>query len=301
LAQGLSAGGEASVAAIYLVEWAPAGKRGLFGSAMPVGSAAGLLLGTLTVAVLNSLLRPETMGAWGWRTPFLIGGLLAPVGFLIRRAAGETPAYERARANAVQMPKATLSVRRVLQAVLFDMLWAVGFYFFLSYMPTYAQRELHFGPAAVFWISALGVAFHIATLPLCGGWSDRLGRRPVLLASCVGFAALLLPLFTALTRSPTLISFAATTLVCGFLLSLYPGPAPAAMSEIFPTQSRSSGMTLGYNIATLMFGGFTPFIATWLIAARHTPLAPIYYVMAIAVLAAIFILTLRETAWDAFG
>jgi MHS family proline/betaine transporter-like MFS transporter len=300
LLQGFSAGGETTTAAAFIVEWASPNKRGLFGSFQQVGSATGLLLGTLAVALLTSILGKETMMDWGWRIPFIIGAVLAPIGFIIRNSVGETPVFDRlAKDKPVTEPVAEASPGvLMLRAFLFTLFWSVGFYFFLSYMPTFAQRELKLVASSVFWINTVAVLVYIACIPLFGGLSDKIGRKASLLGSCIGFAVVLIPLFNRLTAAPSLEGYVGAMLLSAVLLAMYTGPAAATLSEMFPARNRSSGMAIGYSLSTLVFGGFTPFIATWLISRFGTPLAPIYYVVVCAIAGAVFIATIRETSKD---
>lgn len=298
LAQGFSAGGETTAAAAFIVEWAPHNRRGLYGSFQQVGSAAGLLLGTLTVAILTTMFSKETMAEWGWRIPFLIGSVLAPIGFIIRKSVGETPAFKliSTEQESVEDSTPVKMPGLMMKAFLFTLFWSVGFYFFLSYMPTFAQRELQLDGSSVFWINTLATTLYILVIPVFGMTSDRFGRKPVIMGSCLGFSVLSIPMFSMLASHATLGMYTTTMIVSAILLAMYTGPAAATLSEIFPTRYRSSGMAVGYSLSTLVFGGFTPFIATWLIAQFGTPLAPIYYVTVCAVVGTIFIFTLKETA-----
>ena len=298
LLQGFSAGGESTTAAAFIVEWAPNGRRGFWGSFFQMASGIGLLIGSLVVAGLTTLLSPQEMQEWGWRIPFLLGALLAPVAFLVRRAAQETPQFARLAEEPEATEQADFQgkVLRIAQAFLLALFWCVGFYFFLSYMPTYAIRELKLEVATVFWLSSLAsLAFIIAT-PIFGAASDIYGRKKMLLLSCAAFAISAVPAFTYLTHNPNPGNYFAIVTVTGLIFSMYTGPAGAALSELFPTKTRSSGMAIGYNISAVVFGGFTPFIATWLIKTFETPLAPIYYVAASAFVGGIFVLSMKETA-----
>jgi MHS family proline/betaine transporter-like MFS transporter len=301
LAQGFSAGGETTTAAAFIVEWAPKGRRGLFGSFQQVGSALGLLSGTLMAAIITTILPADTMAAWGWRIPFLIGAILAPVGLIIRASVSETPVYSAATNAAAtgnfNAPKKGRLIP-VLKCFLFSLFWSVGFYFFLSYMPTFAQRELKLDASLSFWLSTAASAAYVLAIPIFGALSDRIGRKPILMGSCIGFALLLMPLFKSLTANPTTAMLLGVMLITAVMLAMYTGPAAATLSEIFPTHSRSSGMAVGYSVATVIFGGFTPFIATWLIVQFGTPLAPIYYVIACAVAGGLSIAAFRETSRD---
>lgn len=299
LVQGFSAGGETTAAAAFIVEWAPSNRRGLFGSFQQVGSAAGLLLGTLVVATLTSFLEPVTMAGWGWRIPFLIGIALAPVGYIIRSGVEETPVFKQQQ-DVVEIKNQTTSSFNgmVFQAFLFSLFWSVGFYFFLSYMPTFAQRELSINAGKVYWVCAAGTLIYMVAIPIFGLLSDKIGRKPVLFLSCSAFTVGLLPLFVAFSASPTPSFLLLVVASCAIMLAAYTGPAAATLSEFFPTRSRSTGMAVGYSFGTVIFGGFTPFISTWLIAIFHTPLAPIYYVTACAAIGGIFVFSMRETSRD---
>jgi MFS transporter, MHS family, proline/betaine transporter len=296
--QGLSLGGESMSAVAFIVEWAPEKRRGFVGSFQQFGSGIGLLLGSLMVAVLTTTLSAEAFQSWGWRIPFLFGVVVGPVGYLIRRRVGETPAYIVASANRISADQVSTTgdlTYRAFQAFMFTLFWSVGFYFFLSYMPTFAQRHLNIaGPTAI-WVNTFMLLFYIALIPFCGMLSDKLGRKPVLVTSCLGFAVLCYPLFSYLLGGVSLGIYIPVVLLFGALLAMYTGPAPATISEMFPTRNRAKWMSIGYAVSVAL-SGFTPFVAVWLTSYFGTPLAPIYGVIATAAVAGLFILTLNETA-----
>ena len=128
--------------------------------------------------------------------------------------------------------------------------------------------------------------------------SDRIGRKPLLLTSCLAFAFLSYFLFHLLVTRASLATVMAVQLVFALMIALFSGPGPAAIAEIFPTRSRSTWMSAGYTLSTTIFGGFAPFIATWLIAATGSPIAPAYYVIAAAAVSTAVIASLRETGHD---
>lgn len=295
LLQGFSAGGEATTAAVFLVEWAPKNRRGLFGSFMQVGSVLGLMLGSLVVALCTAVLGPDTLGDWGWRVPFALGAATFPIAYLIRRNTGETPTYTH-ETNEQAEDRPSWDMRGMVQAFLLLLFWSVGFYFFLTYMPTYLEREYGISSSDALWINIVAMVVHIAAVLATAMLSDRIGRRPVLLIGCVAFIIVPVPLFMILASGVSLpFLYFAITLV-GILLAFYTGPAATAGAEFFKTSTRSSGYAIGYNISAVIFGGFTPYIATWLIEATGSEMAPIYYLSASALVGGVFVFTIKETA-----
>jgi MHS family proline/betaine transporter-like MFS transporter len=295
LMQGFSAGGEWGGSTAFIVEWAPEGKRGWYGSFQQMSVAAGLLLGSGTAAVLASALSPEDMEAWGWRIPFLLGGLLGPVGLWMRRTLEETPAYVRAREEAPERARSPVAL--AARAFGFTILWTVSYYIFLNYMPSFTERYASLSRAQALWSNTVGLVVLVLAVPMWGRVSDRTGRRPLLLACCAAFLVLPYPVATFLASGPAFGSIIALQVFMAVVIALFSGTGPAAIAEIFPTRSRSTWMTTGYALAVAIFGGFAPYIATWLIRETGSPIAWVYYVMAAAVVSGAVIYRLEETAF----
>ena len=299
LMQGFSAGGEWGGSTSFLVEWAPAGRRGLFGSFQQMSVVGGLLLGSGFAALLNSWLDPATMDSWGWRVPFLVGGLLGPVGIYMRRRIDETPAYVRvAQQNA--LPKSGPSgFALAVRAFGFTIVWTVCFYVLLNYMPTWTQKYMKLSAASALWSNTIGLVALVVAIPVMGHLSDRHGRKPLLIGCCIAFIIVPYPLFTYLASGS--VSFGmliAVQILFALLISMFSGAGPAAIAEIFPTRSRSTWMTSGYALSVAIFGGFAPYISIWLIERFGSPTVHSYYLIAAAVVSTAVIWGLKETAFD---
>ena len=298
LVQGFSAGGEWGGSTTFIVEWAPEGRRGFYGSLQQSSVAGGLLLGSAVAALLNTMVTPEILDSWAWRIPFLLGGLLGPVGLYMRRNIEETPAFLRA-SEVSPSENAQLSVaplRLAMRALGFTILWTVSYYVILSYMPTFLQKYVKLSRTEALWSTTAGLLVLVAATPLMGLLSDRIGRKPLLLAACAGFILLPYPLFVLMLSGVSLATIVVVQIVLALTIALYSGPGPAAIAEIFPTKVRSTWMSTGYSAGVAIFGGFAPFIATWLIARTGNPISPSYYVIAAAVASMAVILGLEETA-----
>jgi len=297
LLQGFSAGGEWGGGTAFIVEWAGKNKRGLTGSLQQISVAAGLLLGSGFAAILSTALDEASFAEWGWRIPFLLGALIGVVGIYIRRNVDETPAFTQtisAPSTRGQSDKGI--ILPALRAFGFTIHWTVVYYIFLAYMPTFAMRHLNLERADALWSNAAGLLTLIILAPITGYFSDKYGRKPFLIASCLAVAAAVYPIFNYLLASPSLLSLVCVQIFFGMLIALYSGPGPAAIAELFDTAKRATGMSVGYSLAVAIFGGFAPFIATWLIDITNSPLSPAFYVLSAALLTTVVIVRFPETA-----
>jgi MHS family proline/betaine transporter-like MFS transporter len=297
LAQGFSTGGEWGGSTSFIVEWAPENRRGLFGSIHQASVSTGLLLGSGTAALLSTVLAPETMQNWGWRVLFLLGGLLLPVGLYLRRNIAETPAFRRAQAEAPRTAEAS-GLLLAARAFGFTILWTVTSYAMLSFMPTFTQKFAGLSRVEALWSSTAGIVALVVAIPLMGYLSDRVGRRPLLLTCTVSFMLLSYPIFAVIVWGSRLAVILPVQVAVSVLIAFFSGPGPAAIAEIFPTRSRALWMSVGYSFAVAIFGGFAPYIATWLIEHTGSPLSPSFYVIAAAAISSIVIWRLKETAHE---
>ena len=302
LLQGFSAGGEWGSSTAYIVEWAPQGKRGFYGSFQQTSVVAGLLLGSGIAALFATILTTEQMDSWGWRIPFLLGGILGPVGLWMRRTIDETPAYKKAAATPAAVTEDKTSPWLLAgRAFGFTIVWTVCFYVLLNYMPTWSRQYLKITPAAALWANTIGLFALMVFIPIMGILSDKWGRKPLLLACCIAYIVLPYPIFSYLVGGASYTELILVQILFAILISMFSGPGPAAIAEIFPTRTRSTWMTSGYALAVAIFGGFAPFISVWLISTFNSPIAHSFYLVAAAIVSTIVIWTLRETAHEELG
>jgi len=292
LIQGFSAGGEWASATTFIYEWAPAGRRGFFSSLQQSSVACGMLLGSAVAALFTALLTKSQMADFGWRIPFLLGALILPVGLYTWRKVEETPVFKRREGTPVAIGT---GMRLAARAIGITVIWTVAYYAVLTYMPVFTAHFSRLGPAAALWSNALSLFVLAVTTPLFGGLADRVGRKPLLLAGAAGFAILTYPLFLLIVRSESMLPIILAQIVFALMTAIYSGGAPAAMNEIFPPASRLLWMSTGYSLATALFGGFGPFISTWLVRATGSPLSPALYIVGGALISLAAILPLKET------
>ncbi|KMO36319.1 MFS transporter [Methylobacterium aquaticum] len=295
LIQGFALGGEVGPSTAYLIENAPADRRGLYAS-WQVASQGLATLGAGAIGLVLSLgLTPEQMQDWGWRIPFLLGLLIVPAGLYIRRAMPETAAAVAGSTNQAVLRRLVRAhggrLALMVPLVLCGTVSAnVG-----NYMTTYAIATLKL-PGSLAITATVVVGISVATSALLGGWlADRVGRRPVMIVPRLLLTLAAYPAFLLLTRAPgaaTLLGLSALLAVLGTLSST---ASLVAMVEMLPRSVRSAGLSVVWAFTVLVFGGTTQFVVTWLIGVTGDPLAPGYYLMATGLLGIAAMLAMSET------
>ena len=303
--QGFSASGEYAGAGTFLAEYAPPSRRGIYTSLVPASTACGLLAGSLMVTGAFWLLTDEAMNAWGWRVPFLLAGPLGLIGRYIRVHLEDSPAYQEMRAEMPQEEKSeswSEPLRLLLREHLHDTLItfgvsclnAVAFYMLLSYMPTYVHEELGFSQDTATLATSAMLVVYIISIFIMGHLSDSFGRRRMLIAACVAFIVLTVPLFVVMTKATgMLLVVILCQVVFAIILTANDGTLATFLAESFPTNVRYSGFALSFNGANALLGGTTPFIVTWLIKVTGSPLAPAVYLTVVALIAMVAIFQSR--------
>ncbi len=283
LLQGVATGGEFASATAFLIESAPAGRRGFYGSLQMVGQSLAALGGASAGMLITQGLSPEQVDSWGWRLPFIVGLLIGPVGLWMRRHLDETEAFVDALGEAAGQ----VGIRALLREHLREVVVSFGlvlsstimFYVVMIYMPTYAKTQLHLPLGQAFTAQVAGLVCLTLLIPLFGSLSDRIGRRPVLLLASALYLVLPYPLMSWVLAEPTLARLTIMQVSLCSAIGIGFGAIATALAEQFPVRQRSTGLALSYNLAVMLFGGFAQLIVTWLIAVTGTPLAPAFYVM----------------------
>ena len=303
LLQGFATGGEFASATSFLIESAPADRRGFYGSWQMVGQGLASLTGSLFGAVLTRALTPEALDSWGWRVPFIFGLLIGPVGLYIRGYLDETEAFLESRRSAAGRQGIGTSLASHARATVVCMgivvAGTIGTYVVLLYMPTFARNELHLPLDQAFLAQAIGLAWMIIIIPLFGILSDYIGRKPILIGAMVLSLAATYPFFYWVNADPSFSRFLIMQLVLCSIIGAANGPASTALAEQFPAGVRSTGLAIAYNVAVMSFGGFAQFFVTWLIKATGSPIAPAFYVTFGAACGLVAALFLKERAREA--
>ena len=299
LVQGFSTGGEWGGAAAFLVEYAPPGRRGFIGSMQQFSVGLALITGTASAYLLNHILDKEQMISWGWRIPFVMGFLLAPIGYYLRSRVAESPAYARtvAQRQVAKSPvvdAVTIYIRPVLMAFGLSVIGTVGNYIFNIFMPTFASKELGIPSDTAFLSGTLAAVILTILTPVMGWLSDRIGRKPILLASALGYLVLSYPLFLLVTGTKSGTGLMLTQGISAVLLAMYAGPLCAVLSELFPTKVRFTALSIGYGLAVTIFGGLAPFISTFLIQRTGSQVSPAAFLILGAVISAATLFAMKD-------
>jgi len=304
LAQGLGVGGEWGGAVLMSVEHAPKGKRGLYGSFPQMGVPAGLLLSTLVFAFMQSATTEAAFLSWGWRIPFLFSILLVGVGLFIRMRIMESPTFQQVKDTGTEAPKPIVDVvkthpREVLVAMGMRIAENGVFYIFTVFVLAYAEDTLKLGKSTMLTGVAIAAAVGLVTVPLWGSLSDRFGRKKLYMTGAVFSTLFAFPFFAMVDTKETVLVWLAMVLGVNVGHDLMYGPQAAFYSEMFGTRVRYSGASLGYQLASVLSGGFAPLIAAALLAANHDdPTLVAIYMVVMGVITVVATAFARETYRD---
>ena len=289
LLQGFSAGAELGGVSVYLSEIATPGRKGFFTAWQSCSQQVAVVIAAALGYALNQWMSASVVADWGWRIPFLVGCMIVPFIFLLRRNLAETEEFaKRKHRPGMREVFNTLAQNWVIvvAGMLMVALTTTAFYLITVYAPTFGKTVLHLSTADSLLVTLLVGVSNFCWLPLGGALSDRIGRRPVLLTMSGLTLATAYPALSLLVQAPTFTSMLLVLLWFSFLYGMYNGAMVAALTEIMPAEVRVAGFSLAYSLATAVFGGFTPAISTALIQYTGDKAAPGYW-MSFAALCAL--------------
>ncbi len=268
LLQGFSAGVELGGVSVYLSEMAPPNQKGFYVSWQSGSQQVAIIVAALIGYLLNKAMPASEISAWGWRIPFFIGSLIVPFLFVIRRSLQETEAFlaRTHRPSTAEIFRSMLeNWRIVLAGMLLVVMTTVSFYLITVYTPTFGQRVLKLSETDSLVVTFCVGVSNLIWLPVMGALSDRIGRRPILLAFTILTILTAYPAVSWLAAAPSFQRMLLVELWLSFLYGSYNGAMVVALTEIVPVAVRTAGFSLAYSLATALFGGFTPAVSTALI------------------------------------
>jgi MFS family permease len=268
LLQGFSAGMELGGVSVYLSEIATPGHKGFYVSWQSGSQQVAVMFAALVGVVLSAKLPPEKMTAWGWRVPLLLGCVIIPFLFRLRRSLQETDEFQARKHRPTSseiLRSLAANWRIVLIGTMMVTMTTVSFYMITAYTPTFGNSVLHLANMDSLIVTLCVGASNLFWLPVMGALSDRIGRRPLLFVFTILMLVTAYPAMQWLVREPSFLRLLTVELWLSFLYGSYNGAMVVFLTEIMPIDVRTSGFSLAYSLATAVFGGFTPALSTYLI------------------------------------
>ncbi|MGW9047202.1 MFS transporter [Streptomyces lydicus] len=303
--QGFSTGGEYGGAATFIAEYSPDKRRGFFGSFLEFGTLIGYTTAAGLVTVLTVALPHSAMQSWGWRLPFLVAAPIGLIGLYLRLKLDETPAFQKladdegpaadTASHSGFLERMRGQWRAMVLCVALVAAFNITDYMLLSYMPTYLSNTLGYGTTSALVSLIMVMLVLMAAITFVGRFSDRIGRKPVLMAGSLGFLVLAVPSFLLIRHGSTVTVFAGLLLL-GLCLLPYVSVMSASLPALFPTQVRYGSLSIAFNISVSLFGGTTPLVIEALIGGFHNDLVPAYYTMVAAVVGVVATAAMKESA-----
>ena len=289
LLQGFALGGEVGPTTAFLMEAAPLRQRGAYVSLQNATQYFAVLCVGIVGTLLGSAMPEESFGAWGWRIAMLIGALVIPFAYVLRKRLPET-LHEQPQTAPVQPP-----LRVAALAILMIAATTISTYT-LNYIPTYAQHTLGLSQQLAAIVTMIGGVCALIGALIGGRLSDRIGRKPVMLGAAGAVFVLGVPCFLAMGISPTLpVIGTAAALLC-FFIGFFPPALLTSLAESFPAGLRAGAIGFLYALTVAVFGGSAQYVVTWLIAVTEAPMAPAWYMTGAMVFGLAGMLAMRETA-----
>ena len=285
LLQGFSAGVELGGVSVYLAEISTPGNRGFYTSFQSASQQVAILVAAIIGYVLSESMPADAVAAWGWRIPFFIGCLIIPFIFLLRRTLEETPVFlamKRHPTASEIFASAAANWKIILLGMMLTAMTTVTFYFVTVYTPTFGKNVLKLSTSDSLIVTLFVAVTNFIWLPVGGAISDRIGRKPVLLAVATLSLLTAYPALIWLVSSPSFSKMLLVELVFSFYFGVYNGAMVAALTEIVPAHVRTTCFSLAFSLAAALFGTFTPYAATKLIEQTGDKASPGFWLMCAA-------------------
>jgi MFS family permease len=277
LLQGLSAGVELGGVSVYLSEIATPGRKGFFVSWQSASQQVAVMLAAVVGIALTYSLTADRLARWGWRIPMLLGCLIVPLLLLLRRTLAETEVFlarKRHPSRSEVFRIIAANWRLVGLGTLLSTMTTVCFYMITAYTPTFGGSVLHLENSRVqMVILCVGIS-NFVWLPVMGALSDRVGRRPILIATSILTLVTAYPALLWLVAAPSVGRLLAVELWLSCMFGSYNGAMVVYLIEVMPPEVRTSGFSVAFSLATALFGGFTPAICTYLIEVTGNKAVP---------------------------
>ncbi|MCW0404943.1 glycine betaine/L-proline transporter ProP [Xanthomonas sacchari] len=303
LVQGFSTGGEYGGAATFIAEYSTDRNRGFMSSWLEFGTLGGYIAGAATVTALHFALSDAQMHDWGWRVPFLIAGPLGLLGLYMRMKLEETPAFqayaEEAEKREHDAPGLGALFRvhwpQLLKCVGLVLVFNVTDYMLLTYMPSYLSVTMGYAESKGLLLIIIVMLVMMPLNVLGGLFSDRLGRKPMVIGACIALLVLAVPCLRLVGTGNDWLIFLGLMLL-GVALVCFTSSMPSTLPALFYTPVRYSALSIAFNVSVSLFGGTTPLVTAWLVERTGDPLVPAYYLMGAAVVGIATMVFVRETA-----
>ena len=277
LLQGFSAGVELGGVSVYLSEIATPGHKGFYVAWQSASQQCAVVFAALIGVVLSSSLTKAQMDSFGWRIPLLIGCLIIPFLFWLRRSLTETEEFQARRhhpSTSEIMRSMAENWKLVTLGTMLVTMTTVSFYMITTYTPTFGRTVLHLTDRDALIVTLCVGISNFIWLPLAGAVSDRIGRRPILITCTVLALITAYPALQWAVAAPSFSRLLMVELWLSAMYGWYNGAMVVYLTEIMPAAVRATGFSLAYSMATALFGGFTPYISTWLIETTHDRAIP---------------------------
>lgn len=295
LVQGFATDGETGTSTALLLEYADDRSRGFYTSWQPFSQGLAALFDALAGLLLSNVLAPSVLESWGWWLAFVIDILVIPVGLIVRRRLEETAASPSTREAGVTLPLLREYRRMLVTSILLVIGVASSTYIIVYYLSNYAVSVLYMPLLLGIWAARIAALVQVVLSPSAGRLVDRVGRRKVVLWSCVALLAMIYPAFALINADPSLTRLLIVVGCLSVPMSMTSSASMVLVSEVLPQRLRATGLSIAYCVAIAIFGGFAQFFSTELIDLTGNANAPAFYVIGCGLVLLIGLAMVPET------